>query len=191
MSTLSEQDITCAEELVTVLTPLKTATLALCEEKVPTLSILLPLHDQLINCTMKVKQDDTALIRSVKEAVETDLRKRYEDVDLRRNLTLATLLDPRFKALPFLSDGKKLEAFQVLTVETVKLGENIVIKTEPGETHTGAGPAGEVNNNNDVNEPDLPNLPFPASPERKKIKQELQEEVRKVRKVHLLVQVHL
>lgn len=43
ISPLSERDLASAEELVTVLTPLKIATTALCEESVPTLSMILPL----------------------------------------------------------------------------------------------------------------------------------------------------
>lgn len=42
ISPLSERDLASAEELVTVLTPLKIATTALCEESVPTLSMILP-----------------------------------------------------------------------------------------------------------------------------------------------------
>ena len=44
LGTLSERDITTAEELVIVLTPLKIATTALCEESVPTLSMIMPLQ---------------------------------------------------------------------------------------------------------------------------------------------------
>jgi len=44
LGTLSERDIASAEELVLVLTPLKIATTALCEESVPTLSMIMPLQ---------------------------------------------------------------------------------------------------------------------------------------------------
>lgn len=43
ISPLSERDLASAGELVTVLTPLKIATTALCEESMPTLSMILPL----------------------------------------------------------------------------------------------------------------------------------------------------
>ena len=43
-TSLTDNDISDAEELLAVLEPLKTATVALCEETVPTLSIILPIQ---------------------------------------------------------------------------------------------------------------------------------------------------
>lgn len=88
-STLSERDVASPKELVAVLTPLKIVTkIVLCEENVPTLSMILPLHHQVLNYIMKETNDYTALIKQVKQAVV--------------NLTVATLFDPCFKSTPFL-----------------------------------------------------------------------------------------
>lgn len=46
---LSERDLAFAEELVAVSTPLIIATTALCEESVPTLSMILPLQHQMVS----------------------------------------------------------------------------------------------------------------------------------------------
>lgn len=61
ISTLSERDVAPPKELVAVLTPLKIATIALCEENVLALSMILPLQ-----YLMKEKDEDTALLKQVK-----------------------------------------------------------------------------------------------------------------------------
>ena len=119
ISTLSERDLASAEELVAVLTPLKIATTALCEESVPTLSMILPLQHQLLNCIMKARDDDSALIKQVKKEVVNDFSTRYQDTCTKKDLTVATLLDPRFKSTPFLSDKDRLDAYHELTVQAV------------------------------------------------------------------------
>lgn len=119
ISTLSERELTSAEELVAVLTPLKIATTALCEESVPTLSMILPLQHQLLNCIMKAGDDDSALKKQVKKEVVNDFSTRYQDTCTKKDLTVATLLDPRFKSTPFLSDKDRLDAYHELTVQAV------------------------------------------------------------------------
>lgn len=82
---LRKRELTSAEELVAVLTPLEIATTALCEESVPTLSMILPLQHQLLNCIMKVRHDDSALIKQVKKEVVNDFSTRYR-IDVPRNI---------------------------------------------------------------------------------------------------------
>jgi hypothetical protein len=172
VSTLSEDDIICAEELIVVLTPLKTATVSLCEEKVPTLSIVLPLQQHLLDYTMATRDDDSKFKKDVKSAVADNLRNRYTSV--KKELLTATILDPRFKMVPFLSEEEKLEAYQSLTMQAVKMCEAAPdprhIKTEPSDTPPTQGKGGQ---------PDLPTLPAmptllesPESPAKKKVKQE-------------------
>ena len=138
ISTLSENDISAIEELITILQPLKTATVALCEESNPTLSIIIPLKHQLLSSIMKVKDDDSELVKQVKTVIFTDLSPRYEHI--KQQLTLATVLDPRFKLLPFLSEEAKLNVFHELTLECVSVNETLaqrnaakyaIIKQEP------------------------------------------------------------
>ena len=100
-----EEEVTRVEELLSVLTPLKTATVALCEEKVPTVSIIVPLQFQLVNNAMQGVADDTPFITKVKAAVGNDLCNRYHV--MQPELLTATLLDPRFKEVPFLTDEQK------------------------------------------------------------------------------------
>ena len=150
LTTLNESDISEAEELVIVLTPLKIATVALCEESVPTVSLIRPVMYKLEGF-MAEKDDDTNLIKQVKKAVLTDLSGRYTDSHVQNRLTLASLIDPRFKLVPFLSEEEKLDAFHDLTVAAVATAEAhkarmaVKIKTEPGVAVT--------------QEPKLPALP--------------------------------
>lgn len=149
--TLTERDLTSAEELVAVLTPLKIATTALCEESVPTLSMILPLQHQLLNYIMKAKDDDSALIRQVKKEVVNDFSKRYQDACTRQDLTVATLLDPRFKSTPFLSDKDRLDAYHELTVQAVSSLSSVksraAVKVDTSEVPQSEAP------------PELPSLP--------------------------------
>lgn len=119
VSTLSESDITAAEELTVVLNPLQVATTALCEEAVPTLSMIVPLQYQLITHTMKQTDDDSQLIKDVKKAIRDDLSPRYQRI--RKELVLASLLDPRFKAAPFLTEQEKMDAYYDLTLRAISV----------------------------------------------------------------------
>lgn len=169
VTTLIETDISAAEELVLILTPLKTATVALCEETVPTVSMILPLQHQLYSF-MAEKDNDTPLIKQVKQAVTGDLSSRYKAEHVKKELTLAALMDPRFKLAPFLSEDEKLNAWHELTVHAVLAASALkakmatIIKTEP-TTEAVKDP------------PTLPSLPevddeASKSPSSKKIKQE-------------------
>ncbi|XP_069106896.1 E3 SUMO-protein ligase ZBED1-like [Argopecten irradians] len=142
ISTLTESDIEDAEELVKVLSPLKTATIALCEETLPTLSIIRPLQYQLLNSLMLEQENDDSITQAVKRAVVNDLAGRYKNnTDI---LTRATLLDPRFKTMPFLSDQERLEAFHQLELQAIELGKSVqerhVVKMESGESSSTVTP---------------------------------------------------
>lgn len=103
--TLSERDLASVEELVAVLKPLKIATTALCKASVPTLSIIQPLQHQMVSYIMREKDDNSALIKQVKKEVVNDFSTRYQDTYTKKDLIVATLLDPCFKSTLFLSDS--------------------------------------------------------------------------------------
>ena len=168
VATLNEADITAAEELQEILTPLKTATVALCEETVPTISMILPLQHQLTSF-MAVKDSDTKLVKLVKEAISSNLATRYNDEQVRKHLLLAALLDPRFKLTPFLSEDEKLTAYHDLTVLTVSTASSVkgqtVVKKEPAESVSAEQEA--------VALPTLPQLESGVESPHKKMKQEI------------------
>uniref|UniRef100_A0A3P8QXP5 BED-type domain-containing protein n=1 Tax=Astatotilapia calliptera TaxID=8154 RepID=A0A3P8QXP5_ASTCA len=100
LCSLTEADITDGEDIVKALKPLKAATLVMSEEKSPTLSIIAPLHAQL-------------------------LEKMIMYVTMHMYIQHNKLtLDPRFKALPFLSKETCNNTFSQLVLEAAGL-ENV------------------------------------------------------------------
>lgn len=73
---LSEDDIFGAESVIKVLGPIKTNTTILCDEKTPTVSMIHPLKEMLIQ-QMKVSDDDIMLVKEVKTAIPKDLDARF------------------------------------------------------------------------------------------------------------------
>ncbi|XP_053183665.1 E3 SUMO-protein ligase ZBED1-like [Scomber japonicus] len=118
--TLTESDLTAAEQMVSLLAPLKAATTLMCEEKQPTVSIIAPLRTKLLT-HFECAPDDTPLIRDMKRAMAEDLQERYEDEE--PFLHRAAALDPRFKKLPFLTDEKRNQTFECIAEEAVQLKE--------------------------------------------------------------------
>lgn len=78
INTLSEADITAAEEIVTAIKPMKIATVAMEEEKTPTLSAVAPVHAQLIQ-ELQENPNDSNMTKEIKSAICQDLKKRYLD----------------------------------------------------------------------------------------------------------------
>ena len=131
LALLSDTDISLAEELVVVLTPLQTATKLLCDESMPTVSVILPLQHQLLTF-MQQKDGDSEFIKNVKATITNDLSGRYQDI--KSKLSLSALIDPRFKLAPFLTDDERLDDYHQLTVEAVSVKNDrpVVVKQEPG-----------------------------------------------------------
>lgn len=82
-----------------LLKPLKTATTVMCDEKHPTVSVILPLQHMIEN-SMSPSEDDSSTLASMKRAIQTNLSSRYaEEHDY---LLECIALDPRFPNLPHL-----------------------------------------------------------------------------------------
>lgn len=115
------------------------------QESTPTLSIIAPLRARLLE-EMQPAPDDSVMVKEMKSAVHQDLQKRYlllfyktfmimrekrfivmwinfisRYMGLKDELSLASALDPRFKALPFLSDDEHEEIFAHLITITEAL----------------------------------------------------------------------
>lgn len=67
---------TAAESVINVLGPIKTITTILCDEKTPTVSMIHPLKEMLIQ-QLKVSDDDIMLVKEVKTAIAKDLDARF------------------------------------------------------------------------------------------------------------------
>ncbi|XP_078018878.1 E3 SUMO-protein ligase ZBED1-like [Epinephelus lanceolatus] len=123
ISTFTESDISNAEEFIQALKPMKVATCVMSDEKNPTVSVIAPLHAQLLQATQETL-GDPPFVRDLKEAVHQDLSKRYTSEVEKATLNLASALDPRFKVLPFLPEEEKQETFARLVAEAAATVEH-------------------------------------------------------------------
>lgn len=121
--TLSESDITAAEDLVKLLGPVKSASTIMCEEKQPTLSVIAPLKAKLLE-QFSISEEDSTLVTEMKEVMANQLGERY--VDVQQVLHKASALDARFKKLPFLSEAERAATFQGVIHEAAKLWDQKV-----------------------------------------------------------------
>ena len=115
LNTLSDEDFQLAEDVLACLKPMKTITTAICTEKQPTASIILPMLYELINKLMTPQENDTKCIIDMKKAICDNFETRYKDSSVHEFLKKTSVLDPRFKTAPFLSEEEKLLIFTQLT----------------------------------------------------------------------------
>ena len=113
-----------AEDLLAILKPFHDATEVVSGEKYPTVSILSPLLHKLINITLEEKEDDSTFAKDVTRAIRVDLQGTYLDEDVQEKIRLSSYLDPRFKALPFLSAEDKTVVMLTAKSELVTMIES-------------------------------------------------------------------
>lgn len=95
------------EDIVNVLEPFKVTIMTLSEEKMPLISLLKPLLWQLVSSHLKVKELDSDTAKTFKESLSDMLCDRYADYNVTLLLQIATTLDPRFKAMPYVTEEDK------------------------------------------------------------------------------------
>ncbi|XP_046568649.1 E3 SUMO-protein ligase ZBED1-like [Haliotis rubra] len=142
--TLNDDDITKIEKIIQVLKPLKTVTTLMCSQKNPTVSLIHPLKEMLLK-QLQVKPEDSDLVSELKSTISNDLQPRYCKEDVLKFLLHASALDPRFKALPYLTEAQRHEVYHSIGQKAVK------VKTEPAEPTDGT-------------EPRLPSIPTEPTP---------------------------
>ena len=125
------EEWTIIEELIAVLKPFHTATTAMSASSYPTLSMLSPLLYKLHDRILKVK-DNTPSGKALKEAILTDLRRRYASLNQQELLHAAALLDPRFKDLdPFVPETERKDVQESLKLEMLDLAMADGNETQP------------------------------------------------------------
>ncbi|XP_041843910.1 E3 SUMO-protein ligase ZBED1-like [Melanotaenia boesemani] len=135
------------------LKPLRDATKIMSEDSMPTLSVIAPLHAQLLHdTTPDFAEDDAPLVQEIKMTIHEDLSKRYTSVQMKNILLTASTLDPRFKALPFLTKEEQLDVHAKVIVEAAALEKEVV----QAEAEVGA-------ENTDIMEEESPPAPKRAS----------------------------
>ncbi|KAM4546398.1 E3 SUMO-protein ligase ZBED1-like [Fundulus diaphanus] len=139
--TLSRADLANVEEAVKTLKPVKDATVFMSEESSPTVSLIAPVYAQLLQ-SMSDTIGDQPLIRDVKNAIKTDLLKRYNSGAEKKILHTSSALDPRFKGLPFLTEEERLDVYAGVTSEAASLEYESRRRTEADEAPGGTGSSG-------------------------------------------------
>ena len=74
--TLSEVDVSNAEDVIKALKPMKDVTTLVSEESSPTVCLIAPLHAQLIQNT-KDSTGESLMVQEIRQAINRDLSKRY------------------------------------------------------------------------------------------------------------------
>ncbi|XP_016355543.1 zinc finger BED domain-containing protein 1 [Sinocyclocheilus anshuiensis] len=118
IDTLDGSDIRDAEDIVRLLKPLKTATTVLCDEKNPTVSLIVPLK-HMIEQNMASNEEDSLTVSNIKRAILNNLSNRYT-LEY-SHLLECTVLDPRFRALPHLEKNQREDVFHRLKEKAVLL----------------------------------------------------------------------
>ncbi|ROL47946.1 Zinc finger BED domain-containing protein 1 [Anabarilius grahami] len=116
IDTLDGSDIRDAEDIVNLLKPLKTATTVLCDEKNPTVSLIVPLK-HMIEHNMASNEEDSPTVSNIKRAILNNLYNRYTSEY--NHLLECTALDPRFRALPHLETDQRNDVFHRLKEKAV------------------------------------------------------------------------
>ena len=68
----------------------------------------------------------TNLMTDVKDAIRNDLANRYDEPEIKSFLLQASVLDPRFRGLPFLSKAEHEIIYQELLENTLAYVEQLV-----------------------------------------------------------------
>ncbi|KAL5234932.1 hypothetical protein ACI65C_002342 [Semiaphis heraclei] len=131
---LTDKDWSVIEDVVTTLEPLKVTVTTLSEEKIPLISLLKPLINQLTSYHLKVKPGDTNLAASLKNTFANELHWKYNNIDVQTFLHIATLLDPRFKDFPMTEGEEHLPTIKQELVKMVEIEGSVTFDTKSNIT---------------------------------------------------------
>lgn len=121
IATFSTADISIAEVFMIAMEPMWKITKIMSEEKNPTISMIAPLHAELIRSTAEHKSGESSLAREIREAIHADLLKRYTSATEKSALRTASALDPRTKGLDFLSELEIEDTYGRVIAEAASL----------------------------------------------------------------------
>ena len=122
---LSADEEILLEEVRDILKPWKELTVRLSTENNVTISLIAPILHKL-HQVLQLKDYDSELAVQMKDAIKEDLKKRYQDKNAKCIINTASLLDPRFKLLSFLSPDKKEAAHKNLEAKVLQIEDQKV-----------------------------------------------------------------
>lgn len=122
INTLQDKDFCNVEDIVKLMAPVKLVTTSMCEDKRPTLSVISPVRAKLKK-NFEASDEDSVVIREMKQAFRNDLEKRYTGLD--DLFHTAAALDPRFKSLPFMTNHDAERTFTSIAAEATSLHNKV------------------------------------------------------------------
>lgn len=118
---LMEESWEILQDVVAVLEPFKVTLMTLSEEKIPLISLLKPLLWQVINNKLNERDGDSATLQHLKQQIVERLTFSYTDEHISSALQIATMLDPRFKLLPYSTEEEKTSTGEAIKDMLVKI----------------------------------------------------------------------
>ena len=118
---LTHEENQKTDDLIILLGKFKTATKTICNEKYPTISLILPII-KVLKDHIFTSVADSDFIAQIKMLMLTNLSTRYQDIKVRNTLKIATYLDPRFRNLDF-DPNDDIKAEDLLLEKTLELAK--------------------------------------------------------------------
>ena len=84
-------------------------------------------------------ENDKCLTKRIKKAIRDDLTSQYQDDVVKKKLSIAMYLDPRFKAMSFLDDSEREDVLLSVKLELIELidadqQQQVLTEPEPSES---------------------------------------------------------
>jgi hypothetical protein len=106
VNNLTSREWTTIKELSHVLRPFYEVTSTMCAEKYPTLSMVIP----VINGLMYSMEESEGGLDNLRKILKDNITERFGNIDDEFDLAVATLVDPRYKQVPFKSEESAANA---------------------------------------------------------------------------------
>ncbi|XP_058485902.1 E3 SUMO-protein ligase ZBED1-like [Solea solea] len=146
---LSSEEYETVAACLKVLSPFFAATVELSQEKRVSGSMVIPLVKMLFQANREVIQNTTNITATLLgQNITATLIKKFDNLESSTVLSLATLLDPRFKAIGFNSSEKAQNAVRKLTAECAALVRNTRVETSSDDPSSSAPPQPATNAQN-------------------------------------------
>lgn len=135
---VSDESMCFLKDMFPILEHFSKASKYSCGQQYVTASALMPMVKNL-RALINKENPETEEGKACKKMILDNYDERFGDFETRTFLTVATMLDPRFKARYFKADGGRnlLEAERVLKEEMHSMLTTIVAEKEPGAGETG------------------------------------------------------
>jgi len=124
---LTPEEIDLLKQVESFLKPFAAATQIMCTENGVSSSCILPLIFALKNTQCKIQDRDHPCLKNMKTTIALEMQNRWPGTGTKSVAMLATILDPRYKELRYLSQSAREEAYfyfkQQLSKEVIETEE--------------------------------------------------------------------